>query len=254
MAIDHPKPHIADLHVHTVLSPCATVEMIPPLIVQQALEKGIQLIAITDHNAIANTNAVQNAARGTSLKVIPGMEIQTQEEVHLLCLFETVEQLRKWYRIVEPLLPDIMNTVDFFGEQFVVDRAGRFLRREDRLLATSAQISFDRAVKSVHEYGGLAIPAHIDRPAFSLSANLGFLPTGVPVDALEISKHVTPEKAQKKFPWISKIPLIQGGDAHYLDEMSTTTVFSIVEPTLAEIRLALNSHCGRSVSIQFQTA
>src|SRR5512133_1166802 len=99
----------AELHVHTVLSPCAGVEMIPPVIVERALERGIHCIAITDHNASANAAAVRQAARGSGLHVLPGMELQTREEVHLLCLFDEIDQIEAWQAIVDesiPLLPN----------------------------------------------------------------------------------------------------------------------------------------------------
>jgi predicted metal-dependent phosphoesterase TrpH len=104
----------ADLHVHTVLSPCAEVEMIPPLIVQKALEKNIDLIAITDHNASANVGAVIKVAEGTGLTVLPGMEVQSREDVHLLTLFESLEALEPWQALVDEALPDEPNNSVFF--------------------------------------------------------------------------------------------------------------------------------------------
>src|SRR5574338_1400310 len=109
------KKFRADLHVHTGLSPCAEVEMIPPLIVQEALEHGIDLIAVTDHNASANVCAVQRAAQGTQLAVLPGMEVQSREDVHLLTIFETIEELETWQNEVNSALPDLHNQPDFFG-------------------------------------------------------------------------------------------------------------------------------------------
>ena len=106
------KKFRADLHVHTVLSPCAEVEMIPPLIVQEALERNINIIAITDHNASANVPAVQKAALGSSLKVLAGMEVQSREDVHLLCLFENYETLAIWQSAVDASLPDMQNKVE----------------------------------------------------------------------------------------------------------------------------------------------
>src|SRR5512138_177441 len=103
------KQFRADLHVHTVLSPCADVAMIPPLIVQTALEKNIDLIAITDHNASANVGAVQQAAEGTNLTVLPGMEVQSREDVHLLTLFENIAQLEAWQEQVDAALPELPN-------------------------------------------------------------------------------------------------------------------------------------------------
>jgi 3',5'-nucleoside bisphosphate phosphatase len=122
------KTYRAELHVHTVLSPCAQVEMIPPLIVRSALENHINLIAITDHNHTANIAAVQKAAAGQlGLVVLPGMEIQTREEVHILCLFDSLEQAHSLQAFVDQKLPYINNNADFFGEQFVVDETGDFI-------------------------------------------------------------------------------------------------------------------------------
>ncbi|MDX9865697.1 MAG: PHP domain-containing protein, partial [Anaerolineaceae bacterium] len=131
------KTYRADLHVHTVLSPCAGVEMIPPLIVQEALSRNIDLIAITDHNASANIAAVQKAAQNTPLIVLPGMELQTEEDVHSLCLFDTLEQIEAFQAYINTKLPPIKNKPDFFGEQFMVDETGDFIRREEQLLILS---------------------------------------------------------------------------------------------------------------------
>jgi len=246
--------YIADLHVHTVLSPCAAVEMIPPLIVQGALEDGINLIAITDHNASANVAAVQEAAAGTGLTVLPGMELQTREEVHLLCLFDTLAQLEAWQTWVDARLPRLPNNIEYFGEQFVVDATGEFVRREGQLLTASADVSLDQAVTEVSRRGGLAIPAHVNRQAFSLIANLGFVPPGLPIEALEISRHVDSTKARQRFPQLVDIPLIQDGDVHQLDDFLGVNVFRLAAPTIPELRLALRHEGGRSLTIRQATS
>jgi 3',5'-nucleoside bisphosphate phosphatase len=233
----------ADLHVHTVLSPCAEVEMIPPLIVREALERGVHLIAITDHNSTGNIRAVMEAAQGTDLIVLPGMELQTREEVHLLCLFETFEQAETWQKVVDSVLPKRSNNPDFFGEQFIVDASGDFIRREERLLIVSAEIGLDEAAAQVHAMGGFAVPAHVDRKAFSLIANLGLVPPGF--EALEISRHLKPIEAADRYPQIRGYPLIQNGDVHRLEEFLGVCEFHIEAPTLSEIRMALKNDSGR---------
>src|SRR5512135_126338 len=185
------KTYIAELHSHTVLSPCAEVEMIPPLIVQAAIEKGINLLAVTDHNASANVCAVQKAAQDTGLIVLPGMEVQTREEVHVVCLFDTLEQLAAWQVQVNQHLPPLENDIEHFGEQFVVDETGEFVRRETRLLLTSADLSLEEAIAAVNSLEGMAIPAHIDRKANGLLEILGFVPANAPIEALEISRHIS---------------------------------------------------------------
>lgn len=239
------KSYIAELHSHTVLSPCAEVEMIPSLIVRAAIARGIDLLAVTDHNASANVVAVQKAAQGTDLRVLPGMELQTREEVHLLCLFDTLEQLEAWQSQVNEHLPSLENDSKYFGEQFVVDETGEFIRRETQLLLTSTDFSLEEAITAVHTLEGLAIPAHIDRKANGLLEILGFVPEGVQVEALELSRHVTAEVAPLRYPQIHGYPLVRDGDAHRLNEFLGVNEFLLESPTLAEVKLALRRENGR---------
>lgn len=243
------KTFVAELHLHTVVSPCAAVEMIPPLIVREAVARGINLMAVTDHNTTANVAAVQKAAADSDVTVLPGMELQTKEEVHLLCLFDTLDQMAAWQIFVDNRMPRLENNIEYFGEQFVVDETGEFIRREEQLLLTSAQISLDEAVAEVTRLEGLAIPAHVNRSSFSLIANLGFVPVDIPFEALEISRHITPAAAQETFPQLQQYPLIQSGDVHYLHEFLGTTHFQLAAPTLSEMKRAFLAEDQRSVEI-----
>jgi PHP family Zn ribbon phosphoesterase len=247
------KKFRADLHVHTVLSPCAAVEMIPPLIVQNALEHGIDLIAITDHNASANVRAVQKAAEGTSLTVLPGMEVQTREDVHLLTLFENVEALEAWQVQIDESLPDLPNRPDFFGEQYVVDETGEFLRSEAHLLSTATHLSIDQVFERVPSMGGIVIPAHVERLIYGLFPTLGLISEKWQVPALEISRHTTPKKAAVMFPALGSHPLIQSGDVHHLEGFLGTTIFTLDSPTLTEIRMAFKGIDGREVYIEMRS-
>lgn len=229
----------ADLHVHTVLSPCAEVEMIPPLIVRHALASGLGLIAVTDHNAAANCASVLQAAAGTDLVVLPGMEVQTSEEVHVLCLFDTLEQALTWQGTVFDHLPDLLNPEDMLGAQFVVDVEGDYVRTEPRLLLTSTDLALNEVIRRVRALGGLAIPAHIDRPSFSLLANLGFVPPDLAVPALEIFRLTDPAALVAQHPYLAAWPLIRGGDAHRLTEIARAMRIAIATPTVAALAHAL---------------
>ncbi len=242
----------ADLHIHTVLSPCAEVEMIPPLIVKRALELGLDLIAITDHNASANAGAVVEAAAGTGLTVWPGMELQTREEVHLLCLFDNLDSSERWQDEVARALPPRQNREEYFGPQFVVNADGGWVRNETQLLATSAEMGLEEAVDRVHQLGGLAIPAHVDRPSFSLLINLGFIPSGVALDALEVSSRFLPPDGGGKWPFLRGWSLLVNGDAHRLNEVRRQTCFRANGPSLQEVELALKGRSGRSVWVEWK--
>lgn len=223
--------------------------MIPPLIVERALELGIDLIAITDHNASANVSAVQKAAEGTGLTVLPGMEVQTREDVHLLCLFASLADLEVWQHEIDLSLPDELNPADYLGEQFVVDENGDYVRTETRLLLTSTKFSIEEVIERVNQLGGLVIPAHVNRTAYGLFPTLGFLAAWWNFPALEISRHITPEALNNQFPSSKDHPLIQSGDVHHLDEFVGTTYFEIETRSLDEIRLAFLGEHGRKVWI-----
>ena len=194
--------------------------MIPPLIVERAQALGLGLIAVTDHNSAGNSAAVMQAAAGTGIAVLPGMEVQTAEEVHVVCLFDTLEQALTWQGTVYDHLPERLNPEDVLGGQFVVDAAGDYLRTETRLLLTSTNLGLEEVVRRVAALGGLAIPAHIDRPSFSLLANLGFVPPHLGVPTLEIFRRSEPAGVIAQSPDVAAYPLIRDSDAHQLSEMA----------------------------------
>jgi len=239
------KKYTAELHLHTVLSPCASIEMIPPLIIQEAETRGINLIAISDHNAIDNISAVMEAAQGSSVTVLPAIELQTREEIHSLCLFDRLDQIRDFFNHIKDTFPNIKNNADYFGEQFVVDKTGDFIRREERLLISSSKLSLKEAWHAVNQHSGLLIPAHINRTTFGLIPVLGFIPEDINLEILEISRHITPSQAIKDFPQLLKYHLIQSGDAHQLDEIIGVNVFYMADVSINEIKLALKGENGR---------
>jgi PHP family Zn ribbon phosphoesterase len=223
--------------------------MIPPLIVRQALALGLRLIAVTDHNAAGNCSAVMRAAAGSGLAVLPGMEVQTSEEIHVLCLFDTLEQVLTWQGTVFDHLPDRPNPEDVLGAQYLVDAEGDYLRTETRLLLTSSDLSLDEVVRRVRALGGLPIPAHIDRPSFSLLANLGFVPPALDVPALELFRLTDLAVAITRQPELAGWPLIRDSDAHQLNEMAARLQLTLAAPTVGELALALAHRNGRAFSL-----
>ena len=148
--------------------------------------------------------------------------------------------------IVDAHLPALKNQPDHFGEQFVVDETGEFIRREEKLLLVSTSLSMTEAFNIVTGLGGLFIPAHVNRKAFGLIENLGFVPTDIPIPAVEISRHITPDQAYKQFPQLKGYPIVQNGDVHRLDEFLGVLNLVIAEPTITEIKMALSKTFDRS--------
>jgi PHP family Zn ribbon phosphoesterase len=223
--------------------------MIPPLIVKRARELALGIIAITDHNSGENAGAVIEAAQGFDLAVLPGMEVQSREEVHVLCLFDTLEQLLDWQTVVYSHLPPLENKADVFGPQFVVDATGDFIRYNDRLLLTSTSLSVEEIVGHVEERAGLCIAAHVDRPAFSLLANLGFVPQGARFAAMEITHNTSADEMQRQHPSLAGYSFVCSGDAHRLIEMSDRTIVTVSEPTITELLLAFRRQGGRKAKV-----
>ncbi len=223
--------------------------MIPPLIVQQALALELDWIAVTDHNSAGNVRAMLAAAAGTQLAVTAGLEVESREEVHIVCLFDTAEQAEAWEALVAAHLPARKNDERFFGAQFVVDAQGEYVRTEERLLLTSTDLSVEEIVQGVAAAGGLAIPAHVDRPVNGLLANLGFVPPGLDVPGLELSHWASDAEFRRVHPELAGYGLISSGDAHRLSEMQRRTAVISRGTTVADLVHALRGEDGCSVVV-----
>ncbi|MHB8770169.1 MAG: PHP domain-containing protein [Syntrophales bacterium] len=241
----------ADLHVHTALSPCAGDSATPPNIVAAAIEQGMQMIAVTDHNSAENVAAVVKCGRLHGLKVIPGMEVASREEVHLVCLLDSVERALDLQAIVYAALPKMSNRPDYFGRQLVLDSAGAVTGECVRLLMAATDLSLDRVIAEVHRLGGLVIAAHVDRPSFSVIANLGLVPPDARFDAVEISAALTRDEAATRFPSLGGLPIITASDAHRPEEIGCSpTLFLLEKMDLEDIGMAFQGRNEREYLIQ----
>jgi PHP family Zn ribbon phosphoesterase len=224
-----------DLHVHTCLSPCADNGMVPPAIVAAAVRAGLQAIGVCDHNSAANAAAVQSAARGRDLAVLPGLEVTSREEVHLLTFFENAEELAAFAGLVSAHLSGT-NEPSLFGEQIVVDERGEPLELEERLLAGATDLGAAELAEAAHRQRGLVIAAHIDREAFSVVSQLGFIPRELGLDAVELSVHAGAEGPYRRHGY----PIVRSSDAHFPEEVGrASSLFRLAEPTVSELGKAL---------------
>jgi hypothetical protein len=239
------KAFRADLHIHTCLSPCGELEMSPLGIARKASEKNIDILGICDHNSAENVPALREAAEPFRINVLAGMEITSQEEVHILGLFDSLEAAFEVQAVVYDHLPG-ENDEEAFGLQVVVNAEGEVLRFNSKLLIGASTLTLERIVELIHSFDGLAIASHIDREGFSLIGQLGFVPRNLSIDALEVSPRTPLEEARKKFNF--GFPLTTSSDAHRLEEIGqATTSFLLEAGTAAEIRLALQKGKGRKI-------
>ena len=206
------------------------------------------MIAITDHNSAENVGAVMAAARDTSLRVIPGLEITSAEEAHVVALFPELEAALSMQDIVyEHLLPG-ENDESLFGLQVIANEHDEVEGLNKRLLIGATTLGLDRLVGAIHERAGLAVAAHIDRETFSVVGQLGFVPPDVGFDGLGISRNLSLPQARSRFPEYESYPFLNASDAHELEDVGLAPTRMLVAGlTLGELQLALQGREGRRV-------
>ena len=204
-----------DLHIHSALSPCGDNDMTPNNIVNMSIIKGLDMIAVTDHNSCGNVRAVMEAA-GDRILVIPGMEVETSEEVHVVCYFPDIESAEKMGEYVKEHMPGVKNQEEIFGEQLYMDSEDNIIGKEENLLVTATDLDIFEVVKKVRELGGAAVPAHIDRSSYSVLSNLGFMPPELLVETVEITAK---NRLKMEEEYGKKYNIISDSDAHYLEDI-----------------------------------
>ncbi len=240
----------ADLHVHTCLSPCADEQMQAAAIVKRARTMGLDMIGICDHNSAENVAAVVKAGLREGLSVIAGMEITSREEAHILALFETESDLMRMQDLVYENLSG-ENYEESFGPQTVVDEWDRVVGTNHRLLIGATALSVEQVVDAIHERSGLAIASHVDRERFSLIGQFGFIPKGLRLDAVEVSRPSrSTSSGQASMIQRYGYPVVVFSDAHFLEDIGKGfTRFMVENLSLSEIRKALCNEMGRKIVV-----
>ena len=209
-----------DFHIHSALSPCGDIDMTPNNIVNMAALIGLDVIAVADHNTVGNVRSVMTAGEKAGVAVIPAMEVETAEEVHILTLYPDWESARYAGEEVYKRLPEIKNRSDIFGEQLLMDAHDNIVGQEEKLLISSTTLTVNMLFDLVEEAGGLFVPAHVDRHSYSVLTNLGFIPDDLPIGCVEISKRVTDLEAYlNSRPELREYRILRNSDAHYLQDI-----------------------------------
>lgn len=223
--------------------------MIPSLIVAAAQIAGLDLIAIADHNSCENAGAVMKAAEGTGLRVLPGLEVQSVEGIHFLCLFSSLDDANRMQEVVYQSLPNVTVPQKQLEQQIVVDSNDEFIRFCETPISLPTMMDVDEVFNRTSDIGGMVIPSHIDRRSTGICGILGMLPDSPCYEAVEISANITPADARLRHPEVGNRPMLTNSDAHWLSAIGERwTELQMEHRTLEELRLACRGEGGRRVS------
>ncbi|MBI5577569.1 MAG: PHP domain-containing protein [Deltaproteobacteria bacterium] len=221
--------------------------MSPRNIIQRSIDASLDLIAICDHNTSENAGAVMREGRRRDISVLPGLEICSKEEVHILAIFGELEQALAMQEWVYAGLSG-QNQPEVFGYQIVANEDSEVLGENPRLLIGATRLGLGDIVRQTHALSGLSVSAHLDRPANGIINQLGFIPPDLELDAVEVSYRVPLAKARELIPVIGALPCITSSDAHFFQDIGrAATVFRMAAPTIAEIGLALRGEHNRGI-------
>lgn len=209
-----------DLHIHSCLSPCADDDMTVNNIAGMAAIKGLGIIALTDHNSCANCPAFFKACKRNGVVPVAGMELTTAEEVHLLCLFPTLETAMEFDEGFKAYRVKIKNRTEIFGNQLVLDENDNVISEEEFLLPPASSLTLEEAAEKVRSYGGVCLPAHIDRPSNGLIGVLGDFPEKPRFGFVELSANAYGGEYAVTLPDVSAYGILKNSDAHHLWDIS----------------------------------
>lgn len=233
-----------DLHTHSCLSPCGDNDMTPNNLVNMAALLGCEILAVTDHNTCRNAPAAVRVGEAAGVLVIPGMELCTAEEAHVVCLFETVEAALAFDEYVAAHTMHIPNRPEIFGEQLILNERDEEIGRIDRLLITATEISVNDVQALAASYGGVAFPAHVDKDAYSVTAALGAIPPEAGFRAAELSGGADRAAVLRLYPELQDMILLRDSDAHYLHLMQENMAQVELPARTAGVLLDVLRGCG----------
>jgi len=218
-----------DLHIHSCLSPCADDDMTPANIAGMAAVQGLGIAALTDHNSAKNCPAFFRHAKKYGIVPIAGMELTTAEDIHVICLFPTLENALEFDEIVSEKLFKVKNKAAIFGNQFIMDENDEVAEVEENLLINATSIDIETAYSTVKSLGGVCYPAHIDRESNGMIAVLGDFPSDVPFASFELNDGGSYGEYTERFPHIKDKRYVVSSDAHNLWSISEAENFVLLD-------------------------
>ena len=237
-----------DLHVHTCLSPCGSLEMSPLRIVETAIAQGLDAIAVTDHNSTLQCPEIQALGEKRGLMVFAGVEVTTREEAHCVALFGADEARAAFQEYLDAHLPPVPNDPERFGDQVWVNSGNEILGEAPYLLLSALDQSVGQIAAYVNQLGGLFVAAHIERPSFSLISQLGFIDASLPLDAIEYNNRERFEQLTGGHKYLKRYTWYTASDAHYPDQIGTR--YSLLKAdalTFRHLAMAFHQKNGHTI-------
>lgn len=240
----------ADLHIHSVLSPCGDLDMSPLSIIRTAAGKGMDIIAVTDHNTTRHCRLSVELGEEYGIWVIPGVEVNTVEEVHCLAFFESMYETDLFQEYLDLHLPGLKNNPELFGYQVQVDRDDNILFEEEKMLWAGIRQSVYEISEKVNELGGVFVPSHVDRRKNSIFSQLGFMPPDLHPDGIEISRSSDPASFLLRHPELKRFTVLTNSDAHFVGDIAARySIFHMESRNFREFKLAVKAQEGREVRL-----
>jgi len=232
------RPIRADLHIHSLLSPCGSLEMSPREIIARAKSRGLDMIAVADHNSTWHCELMVTLGREAGLTVLRAAEVTSAEDVHSLVILPDEASALSFQGWIDSHCAHMPHNPHIFGDQVVIDRDENIIREIGHFLPAALSASIDEVESAAHSRGGLFIPAHIDRPAMGILGQLGFIPDDLFIDAVEVVGRM-PDLL---------FPVIRNSDAHIPEHIGRRyTDYMLENPSFDELSKALKGEDGRFI-------
>ncbi len=232
------KRYRADLHIHSLLSPCGSLEMTPREIISRALDRGLDMIAVSDHNSTWHCELTVTLGREAGITVLRAAEVTSSEEVHSLVILPDEASTRSFQEWIDSHCRYIPNNPGIFGDQVIIDRNEQIIREIPYFLPAALNATIDEVESAAHRHGALFIPAHIDRPGMGILGQLGFIPDDLCIDAVE----VVSDAGEMLYP------VIRNSDAHIPEHIGRrSTDYLLDNPSFSELAMALRGEGGRRI-------
>ena len=228
----------ADLHIHSLLSPCGSLEMTPREIISRAMARGLDMIAVSDHNSTLHCELTVALGEKAGITVLRAAEVTSAEDVHSLVILPDGVARASFQQWIDSRSAHIPYNPDIFGDQVVIDENENIIMEIKHFLTAALNASIDEVEEAAHRHGGLFIPAHIDRPSMSITSQLGFIPEDLYIDAVE----VVGRTAELLYP------VIRNSDAHIPEHIGRRyTEYMLDHPSFEELAMALRGENGRHI-------